>query len=253
MLSQVTMEIGARCLYQEVWRFGTQFLPDLSASIRLCSYQGEPETCPFPVGWGCTDSSTWRSLPSASALCQWPPRRWAFPEALASRGLSGVAVVTSFAGGRDPRVAVWAGSPHWGPLWGGEHRPEKKMVLPSAWLLRTVAAVVGCRLGLRSFGGLLSRPLPSSASGGGILSFCAFYQEEIGARSSTVLSGPPHPGECAGSAGFSTRFCSQDPMAAAALMNWAQVSGESLSLPDSSVGGGVFSGFPNLAFVAHFS
>lgn len=47
----------------------------------------------------------------------------------------------------DPRVAVWAGSPHWGPLlgrlWRGEHRPEKKMVLPSAWLLRTVVAVVG--------------------------------------------------------------------------------------------------------------
>ena len=149
----------------------------------------------------------------------------------------------------------WESSPGsaLGRLWRGEHRPEKKMVLPSAWLLRTMAAVVGCRLGLRSFGGLLSRPLPSSASGGGILSFCAFYQEEIGARSSTVLSGPPHPGECAGSAGFSTRFCSQDPMAAAALMNWAQVSGESLSLPDSSVGGGVFSGFPNLAFVAHLS
>lgn len=42
-------------------------------------------------------------------------------------------------------------------------------------------------------------------------------------------------------------------MAAAALMNWAQVSGESSGLPDSGVGDGVFSGFPNLAFVAHFS
>ena len=67
MLSQVTMEIGARCLYQEVWRFGTQFLPDLSASIRLRSYQGEPETCPFPVGWGA-------QTPQPRGLCPAPPR-----------------------------------------------------------------------------------------------------------------------------------------------------------------------------------
>lgn len=51
--------------------------------------------CPFH-GWiRRTNSFTSRSLPSASALSQWPPRRWAFPEALAGRGgISGVAVVT---------------------------------------------------------------------------------------------------------------------------------------------------------------
>ena len=41
-------------------------------------------------------------------------------------------------------------------------------------------------------------------------------------------------------------------MAAAALMDRAQVSGESSSLPDSGVGDVVFSGFPNLAFVTPF-
>ena len=42
-------------------------------------------------------------------------------------------------------------------------------------------------------------------------------------------------------------------MAAAALMDRAQVSGKSSSLPDSGVGNVVFSGLPNLVLVAAFS
>ena len=56
-----------------------------------------------------------------------------------------------------------------------------------------------------------------------------FDQEETKARSSTVVQGPPHPGGVRVpllplQSRFSTWFYSQDPMAAAALMTWAQVS-----------------------------
>ena len=84
-----------------------------------------------------------------------------------------------------------------------------------------------------------------------------FDKEETKARSWTIVQGPPHPGGVRDplfplQSRFSTWFYSQDPMAAAALMDRAQVSGESSSLPDSGGGDVVFSGFPNLAFVTHY-
>ena len=85
-----------------------------------------------------------------------------------------------------------------------------------------------------------------------------FDKEETKARSWTIVQGPPHPGGVRDpllplQSRFSTWFYSQDPMAAAALMNWAQVS-EGPSSPHRLRWRDVmFSGFPNLAFVAPFS
>lgn len=72
------------------------------------------------------------------ACAKWQPRRWALPEALASRGgISGLTVVMSLLVPGILECLCRAGSPHWGPLLEALERPtedRKKVGLLSAWL-----------------------------------------------------------------------------------------------------------------------
>ena len=92
--------------------------------------------------------------------------------------------MTSFAGGRILELLCGLGVLTGVRFWGGSG--EASIGQKKRWYFRPLGyyepwslswdgpPIAELSPGLRSFGGLLSRPLSSFASGGGILSFCAF-------------------------------------------------------------------------------
>lgn len=115
-------------------------------------------------------------------------------------------------------------------------------------------------LGLYSFPGLRARSPSSFASGGGTRSLCAVLDhEEAKAPSSTIVQGPPPPRGCAGPAAptavaFLDLVLLTGPHGGCGANELG--SGEwrvPQALADSGEGDVVFSGFPNLVFVAPFS